>query len=37
MLNYYYDERRHYQDATVNLTKWLLRRIRDKGGLVAET
>jgi hypothetical protein len=32
-----YDERRHYQSVRVSLTKWLLRRIRDKGGLFKET
>jgi hypothetical protein len=32
-----YDERRHYHRARVNLTKWLLRRIRNKGGLAKET
>jgi hypothetical protein len=33
----YYDERRHYQSVRVSLTKWLLGRIRDKGGLAKET
>jgi hypothetical protein len=28
-----YDEIRHYQSVRVSLTKWLLRRIRDKEGL----
>jgi hypothetical protein len=32
-----YDERRHYEIARVNLTKWFLRRIRDKGGIAKET
>jgi hypothetical protein len=32
-----YDERRHYQIVRVNLTKWLLRRIRYKGGIAKET
>jgi hypothetical protein len=32
-----YDERRQYQSARVNLTKWLLRHNRDKGGLAKET
>jgi hypothetical protein len=32
-----YDEIIHYQSARVNLTKWLLRRIRYKGGMAKET
>jgi hypothetical protein len=31
-----YYERRHYQSVRVSITKWLLRRIRDKGGLAEE-
>jgi hypothetical protein len=32
-----YDERKYYQSFIVSLTKWLLRRIRDKNVLVKET
>jgi hypothetical protein len=32
-----YVEKRHYQSARVNFTKWLLRCIRDKRGLAKET
>jgi hypothetical protein len=32
-----HDKRRHYQSARVNLTKWLLGRIKDKGVLSKET
>jgi hypothetical protein len=32
-----YDERRHYQSVRVSLAKWLLRCIRDKGGIAKET
>jgi hypothetical protein len=32
-----YDERRHHQSARVKLTNWLLRCIRDKGGIDKET
>jgi hypothetical protein len=32
-----YDERRHYQSVRVSLTKWFLRCIRDKEGLLKET